>query len=65
MIAAAHGKKIRLVGGVTWLLKIMGCFTGLVDKAFGNLTYEKSISEYKENYRVAKLDETILKTEGI
>ena len=64
MIAAAHGKKIRLVGGGTWLLKIMSCFTGLVNKAFGNLTYEKSISEYKENYRVAGLSDSVKRTEG-
>lgn len=64
MIAAAHGKKIRLLGGFTWLLKIMGCFTGLVNKAFGNLTYEKSISEYKENYRVAGLCDSVKRTEG-
>lgn len=64
MIAAAHGKKIGFVGGVTWLLKIMGCFTGLVNKAFGNLTYEKSISEYKENYRVAGLEDSVKRTEG-
>lgn len=64
MIAAAHGKKIRLVGGFTRLLKIMGCFTGLVNKAFGNLTYEKSISEYKENYRVAELYDSVKRTEG-
>ena len=64
MIAAAHGKKIRLLGGFTWLLKIMGCFTGLVNKAFGNLTYEKSISEYKENYRVAELYDSVKRTDG-
>ena len=64
MIAAAHGKKIKLLGGFTWLLKIMGCFTGLVNKAFGNLTYEKSISEYKENYRVARLCDSVKRTEG-
>ena len=64
MIAAAHGKKIGLLGGFTWLLKIMSCFTGLVNKAFGNLTYAKSISEYKENYRVAELCDSVKRTEG-
>lgn len=64
MIAAAHGKKIKLVGGFTWLLKIMSCFTGLVNKAFGNLTYERSISDYKENYRVAGLYDSVKRTEG-
>ncbi len=64
MIAAAHGKKIKLVGGFTRLLKIMSCFTGLVNKAFGNLTYERSISDYKENYRVAGLYDSVKRTEG-
>ena len=64
MIAAAHGKKIELVGGFTRLLKIMSCFTGLVNKAFGNLTYERSISDYKENYRVAGLYDSVKRTEG-
>lgn len=64
MIAAAHGKKIKLVGGFTRLLKIMSCFTGLANKAFGNLTYERSISDYKENYRVAGLYDSVKRTEG-
>lgn len=64
MIADAHGKKIKLVSGFTWLLKIMSHFTALVNKVFGNLTYEKSISEYKENYRVAELGDSVKRTEG-
>lgn len=64
MIAAIHGKKVRLIKGMGWLLKIMSHFTGLVNKAFGNLTYEKSMSEYKEEYRKVTLLESIKKTEG-
>lgn len=64
MIAAIHGKKVRLIKGMGWLLKIMSHFTGLVNKAFGNLTYEKSMSEYKEEYRKVTLFESITKTEG-
>ena len=63
MIGAAHGKKVRLVKGFGWLLKIMSHFTGLVNKAFGNLTYEKSMSKYKEEYRRATLAESIEETE--
>lgn len=63
MIAAAHGKKIKLVSGFTWLLKITSHFTALVNKAFGNLTYEKSISFYKTNYEVKKLTESIKESE--
>lgn len=64
MIGAAHGKKVRLVKGFGWLLKIMSHFTELVNKAFGNLTYEKRMSEYKEEYRRATLAESIEETEG-
>lgn len=63
MIADAHGKKIRLVKGFTWALKIMSHLTGLVNKAFGNLSYEMSLSEYKENYRLYTLEESIRLTE--
>ena len=63
LIANAHGKKIGLVSCFTWLLKIMSHFTGLVNKAFGNLTYSDELTEYKENYRVCALEDSIKKTE--
>lgn len=64
MIAAEHGKKIVLVKGATVPLKIVGLATGLVDKAFGNLAYDQSISTYKGNYRKLSLRESIKVTEG-
>ncbi len=64
LIADAHGKKIGMIGGFTWLLKIMSHFTGLVNKAFGNLTYSDELTKYKENYRVYTLEESIKKTEN-
>ena len=63
MIAEAHGKKKALMGGLTWLLKLISHFTGLVNKAFGNLTYAEELTEYKENYRVYSLEESIRITE--
>ena len=63
LIAEAHGKKVRLVKGFCWALKIMGCMTGLVNKAFGSLSYEMKISEYKVEYRVVNLEESIRRTE--
>ena len=65
MIAAAHGKRVRLVKGFAWWLKLMSHMTGLVNKAFGNLSYEKDLSEYKDNYRVADLKESVKRTEVI
>ena len=37
--------------------------TGLVNKAFGNLSYDMSLSEYKENYRLFTLEDSIRQTE--
>lgn len=63
MIAEAHGKKVRLVKGFGWALKIISCMTGLVNKAFGSLSYEMGISEYKVEYRISTLADSIKKTE--
>ena len=65
MIAAQHGKRIVLIKGVTIPLCMIGLTTGIVDKAFGNLAYEQSMSNYPENYRVAGLRRSILLTEGV
>lgn len=64
MIAAAQGKKILLIPGFGWALKLMSHVTGLVNKAFGSLSYDKDISTYKENYWLYSLEESIRLTEG-
>lgn len=64
MIGEAHGKNVHLIYGFECALKILGLFTGLVDKAFGNLYYDRSLSVYKQNYRVCSLVESIKRTEG-
>ena len=63
-IAEAHGKHIILVGGCTVPLRLLSQATGLVNKAFGSLAYDMSMSEYKENYRRFSLEESIRLTEG-
>ena len=64
MIAEAHGKHVILVGGCTGPLRVLSQATGLVNKAFGSLAYDMSMSEYKENYRKYSLEESIRLTEG-
>jgi len=64
MIAEAHDKKIRLVKGFTWLLKIMSRFTRLVNKAFGSLQYENSISDVADEYRIINFENSIKKSES-
>lgn len=63
MIAKAHGKKVWLIKGLGWALKIMSHLTGLVNKAFGSLSYDMSLSEYRVEYRVADLEKSIQRTE--
>jgi len=66
MIAQAHGRRIRLVGGLTGLLKVMGAFMGLVNKAFGSLSYDMALSDYPGgDYRKYTLQESIEITEGV
>lgn len=63
MIAAVHGKRVMLVKGFGWVLKIMSYVTGLMNKAFGSLSYEQDMSTYRVEYRVASLAESIKRTE--
>ena len=62
-IAAAHGRKVRLVRGFGWALKFLGLFTGIVNKAFGSLTYDKDMSKYKQSYCKYSLQESVEKSE--
>lgn len=64
MIAESHNKKIFLINGCEWPLRLMAKFTGMVNKAFGSLAYDMSISEYPRNYRLYTLRESINRTEN-
>lgn len=63
VIADVHGRKLVLVKEFGWALKILGYVTGLVNKAFGSLSYDMSLSEYKCEYRKYSLKDSIIKTE--
>lgn len=63
MIAECHGKKVLLVPGFEWALKAMSHITGYVNKAFGNLTYEEHLGDYKTEYRLFGLVQSIKETE--
>lgn len=62
LISEAYGKKLVLLKIFNPLLYILSNFTGVINKAFGNLVYEKSMSEYYINYRVKNLKESINET---
>lgn len=63
-IAHANGRRIALIPGFTWALKLLRPVTGMVDKAFGSLCYDPSLSDYPKNYCVTDFDESISETEG-
>ena len=64
MIAESHGRKILLLPGCEIPLKVIAHFSGLVNKAFGNLAYDMSLSDYRENYRLYDLRNSITETES-
>lgn len=63
-IAHANGRGILMVRGFGWALKLLRPMTGMVDKAFGSLCYDRSLSDYPKNYCVKSFDESIAETEG-
>lgn len=66
-IAKVKGKNIHLTRVFNWALVLLGKLGGkpgrLVNKAFGNLVYEKSMSEYDFEYQIYDLKESIDLTE--
>lgn len=63
-IAEVHGKKIWMIRWMNWLIRMMFGI-GIVNKVFGNLVYEKSMSDYdKANYRIRDFRESIELTES-
>jgi len=63
LIASTHNKKVILTRIFNPVLMLLGMKIGVFKKLFGNLVYEKSMSEYKEDYQVRDFKETILITE--
>lgn len=67
-IAKIRGHRIFMLSGLSWAIRLLEKFPGkigtLAAKAFGDSAYEMSMSEYKDNYRVCTLAESIHLTEG-
>ncbi|GHH98668.1 NAD-dependent epimerase/dehydratase family protein [Neobacillus kokaensis] len=63
LIANTHGREIKLTKIFNPLLKLLGLKVGIINKVFGNLVYDQSLSVYKQNYRVRNLKESITVTE--
>lgn len=63
-IAQAHGKKLVLLPGVSWALKLLSPLVPAVDKAFGSLVYDRALSDSPGPYWVRNLEQAIAETEG-
>lgn len=61
LIAKMNGKKVILTKVFNPFIKLLNNCT--LNKVFGDLIYEMSMSEYSMNYWICDLDESILKTE--
>lgn len=68
IIAKTSGKKILVSKAFNWIVvlasHIPGKISGLVNKAFGNLSYEKSMSQYDFEYQIVDLKTSIERTEN-
>lgn len=62
-IAKANGKKIRLMHGTAWAVKLLSIISTKAKKAFGTLTYDKSMSVYEQPYNVVSHSDSVLRTE--
>ena len=63
LVAEAHGKKIKLVKAFNPIIRGMLGRVGIVKKVFGNLVYQKAMSEYKEEYRIRDFYDSVNETE--
>ena len=66
-IAGVRGHKILVSKAFNWgvgiAVHIPGKISGLANKAFGNLSYDQSLSGYDFEYRIVDLEESVKRTE--
>lgn len=63
-IARVHGKKLILLPGFSWALKLLSPWVSAVDKAFGSLVYDRALSDALGPYWVRDPEAAIAETEG-
>ena len=64
LISESHKKKIKLTKIFNPSLLIASKKYKIINKVFGGMVYDLKLSEYKDNYRVRSLKESIQLTEG-
>lgn len=68
IIGEVNGHKVRVSKAWNWIVSIAshipGKISGLVNKAFGNMSYDQSMSQYDFKYQVIDFKKSIERTEG-
>ena len=64
LIAEVHGRKIKLIRIFNPIIRLLGMKLEVINKMFGNLVYEQSISTYKEDYQIRYFRKSIELTES-
>lgn len=59
LIAKKYHKNLRLIRFLTPFLQPLARIFGSVNKMFGNLSYDMSLSEYQSDYQVRSFDDSI------
>lgn len=62
-IAACHGRKLWIIPGFGWLIRLAESRVGVVGKVFGTLTYDKAMSTAFAQAGQLAFEETIRRTE--
>ncbi|MFL2105216.1 NAD-dependent epimerase/dehydratase family protein [Desemzia sp. FAM 23991] len=63
VISNVHGKKMKLTTIFNKPLQLMAKKINLINKVFGNLSYDSSLSSYHVDYRMSGFEESIKLTE--
>ena len=68
LISEASGHKVRVSKTWNWVVwlasKVPGRVSALTNKAFGNISYDKKMSQYDFEYQLVSLQESIKRIEG-
>lgn len=63
LISEVHGKSIKLTRLFNPILGLMSNKIGIINKVFGDIAYDKSLSIYHKDYQIKNMRESILSTE--
>lgn len=63
-IAQLHGRSLPLIPGFGWALSLLRHLTPKIDKAFGSLCYDRTLSRYDWPYQVYSPKQALQETEA-